>query len=148
MNYKTTGAIGKHPKGVIVTEKDFAEEGRPAELVRRGLLIPTDGFIAIPESEDDLEGYKRHAEALKEENHKLRNAGGESALLAENEDLKAVNNNLTAENEKLTMQVTELEGRVVPIGVHQNLVDQHEQLKKLHETTAAELEKVKKKKAD
>jgi hypothetical protein len=145
MNYRTESPIGKHPKGVIVTEADFTE-GRVPELVKRGLLTPTDGFMAIPEGPSDLEGWKRHAEALLAENKQLRMAGGESALLAENNDLKTVNSNLESEIQKLENQVAELTGRVVPIGTHQNLVNQHEQLKTLHKTTVEELEKLKEKK--
>jgi hypothetical protein len=147
MNYKTEAIIGKHPKGVIVSDSDFTE-GRAQELVKRGLLTPTDGFMAVPEGPTDLDGWKRHAEALADENKKLRMGGGEAALLAENLDLKAVVSNLEAEVKKLEAQVAELSDRVVPIGVHDNLKDQFEQLQRLHKTTVDELEKGKKKKAE
>ena len=79
--YLVESPVGKHPKGSIVTQADFTPE-RLQELATQGVLTPWSGGLAIPIDPTDMEGWQRHAEALRKENRSLRTATPDAQVLA------------------------------------------------------------------
>lgn len=136
MQFRVEKPVGKHPVGVYVSEDDFTD-GRTAELVEMGILTPMDGGTAEPKT---LSEWKQKAKTLEAKNAELRLGKPDVAKVHE---LEEENANLKAELEKQKTINAEMGEGMVSKAEHDNLKDQHEQLKRLHETTVKELEELK-----
>ena len=113
-NYKVNVNWSRWAPGTILREDELPEGTDIERSIQRGTITPIEGGFVAPIKDTDAKGWKARAEAIEEENQRLRTATPSASMLAEHEALKADHEKLKNDHELAQQELSEFRKGSVP----------------------------------